>query len=576
MARGDIDKGSPDPSDPQFGSDEGVDAKESLAIALSGGGLRATLFQLGILLYLALVDELKHVDAVVSVSGGSILAAHLATRWDQAKRSPKDFTQVASDLIRFVRRDIRNSAMVPWIWSRCLVVTWLLPSWRRSAFLQHQYKAHFQETTLGDLPSVTNIPRSVFVATDTIEQRRVALMREGIVRFDFAGEVDGAPILAKGVHLFLAVAASSCFPPVFESLYLTYRELGITFDEFKGSLTLNDGGVAGNLGVEVLAGLIKRQQIVAKRMLVCDAERSLAEKPVAGLLASINAEGAALSAAARQVVQQLGSDALLVRFAHRSPEDNYLPFRVQTKLFNYRTDLDRPTWQECHALMMHGAASCQRLIGLTLKEVCPSTHQVRAAIREVLETAGAPKELPTPTEKDLDGCGNRSYLSLLVHATLALAVFLAGCASVSELAAYLHPSWPYRPLSALSLLLCPEPITERTIDDIADALAAAACAKTMDNVDPSLLKPELSRIAIKVGPNPTSSLLYVKKALQPSTCDHQVACEFVFSLANGAKQFHMGDAVTVVGRNGNIHVTPLGRNVQMNFNECTVVHQADH
>src|SRR6202035_5676474 len=128
MTLGDIDKRSMDANDSPNAADKQPGATETIALALSGGGLRATLFQLGILLYLVLVDELKHVNAVVSVSGGSILAAHLATRWDQAKRSPKDFTQVASDLIGFIRRDIRNSAMVPWIWSRCLVVTWLLSS----------------------------------------------------------------------------------------------------------------------------------------------------------------------------------------------------------------------------------------------------------------------------------------------------------------------------------------------------------------------------------------------------------------------------------------------------------------
>jgi predicted acylesterase/phospholipase RssA len=51
-----------------------------LGLALSGGGFRATIFHLGVLIRLAELDLLRHLHVISSVSGGSILAAHYMLR----------------------------------------------------------------------------------------------------------------------------------------------------------------------------------------------------------------------------------------------------------------------------------------------------------------------------------------------------------------------------------------------------------------------------------------------------------------------------------------------------------------
>src|ERR1044071_10071481 len=51
-----------------------------LGLALAGGGFRATLFHLGVLVRLAELDLLRHLHVISSVSGGSILAAHYMLR----------------------------------------------------------------------------------------------------------------------------------------------------------------------------------------------------------------------------------------------------------------------------------------------------------------------------------------------------------------------------------------------------------------------------------------------------------------------------------------------------------------
>lgn len=54
-----------------------------LGLALSGGGFRATLFHLGVVKALLDRGVLKDVCHITSVSGGSILAAHLVLHWEE-------------------------------------------------------------------------------------------------------------------------------------------------------------------------------------------------------------------------------------------------------------------------------------------------------------------------------------------------------------------------------------------------------------------------------------------------------------------------------------------------------------
>jgi NTE family protein len=56
------------------------DERRGVALCLSGGGYRASLFHLGVLRRLNELGTLTRVDTVSAVSGGSILAAFLAQR----------------------------------------------------------------------------------------------------------------------------------------------------------------------------------------------------------------------------------------------------------------------------------------------------------------------------------------------------------------------------------------------------------------------------------------------------------------------------------------------------------------
>jgi NTE family protein len=57
--------------------------KKEIALALSGGGFRATLFTLGSLWRLNEFGLLPRINRITSVSGGSITSAYLAMRWNE-------------------------------------------------------------------------------------------------------------------------------------------------------------------------------------------------------------------------------------------------------------------------------------------------------------------------------------------------------------------------------------------------------------------------------------------------------------------------------------------------------------
>lgn len=558
---GECQRTSSDSDDVSIAGDK-LTSWSSIALALSGGGLRATLFELGITLYLAITGELKNVKAVVSVSGGSILAAHLATRWDRATSNTDDFVQTAADLVRFLRTDIRNLSMVRWLWSRCLVVPFFLRKWGRVHFLEHQYKRHFVETTLGDLPSDSGTPLFAFVASDTKRQHRVALMREGIFRFGFDGVQADTTVLAEGVHLSLAVASSSCFPPVFENLELRYKDLGITYDEFDGQLNLRDGGVAGNLGVEVLTGLVNQGSVVATRLFFCDAENGLPEEPSTGPLATVYTGLAALSESARQVVKSLGSNAQLLRFASRPSKDG-LAFRALTSLASYRTDLDRPTWQECQALMIHGAAICADALNIPNGASRPSPDRVRDTIREVLKRAGCEDALPEPTEKDFKRCSKRSYWRIAVHALLIL---LCICAA-AEVAAFITPQWSIRPLTQAWRLIIPEKVIDADVDQALNKIANTVCNDSSGTVTADLKRGILYRLMITPASSPSRTLIHYRKSVRPNGCQRDVDCECTFRGQFSTDEFEEGRAVNVVGRF--LKVTTRGTmNVYLDFYDC--------
>ena len=91
-------------------------ARPRVALALSGGGFRASIFHLGVLKRLAELGQLPRVDVVSTVSGGSIVGAFLALRWGRVAADGADAAalerHVTAPFLDFVQK---RNFILDWI-----------------------------------------------------------------------------------------------------------------------------------------------------------------------------------------------------------------------------------------------------------------------------------------------------------------------------------------------------------------------------------------------------------------------------------------------------------------------------
>lgn len=224
--------------------------RSGIALALSGGGYRAFLFHLGAIRRLNQLGALSRITTVSSVSGGSIMSAFLADRlqpWPDDGASFGAFeTAVAVPMKRLAGKNIRT-----WPIAKRLLPWNLLNSQVQVQALAETYRRQVTRLNLRDLPA---LPKFVYCATDL--PYAVNWVFEGDRMGDYQAGYQTPP---ADWPLALAVAASSCFPPVFTPLKpdLNPEDLkggkagrGTTRDEVIRSLSLSDGGVYDNMGLE--------------------------------------------------------------------------------------------------------------------------------------------------------------------------------------------------------------------------------------------------------------------------------------------------------------------------------------
>jgi predicted acylesterase/phospholipase RssA len=413
----------------------------SIVVAFSGGGLRAALFQLGIVVYLQSTNRLSDLSGIVAVSGGSILAGHLVKNWTRVTGGHDSFVAVAHEFVAWTQLDIRNNIVVKWLWS------WWSP-WlyfrgkSLTGRLRLSYDDFFGTVTLGDLRT-PSVPHIAIAASDSIRRERVVFTSKNLLRLPVTlyddEKAHPRAVAATGIPLAFAVTASSCFPPIFRRIRATHEDFGLTYSEFQDTCQLNDGGVAGNLGVEVLLALRSIEGLTAESTIVCDAERRQTKKPFASPLADKDLQAAALSQAARKALTtQLSKSSALIRFSERTEGPLALSFAAQTTLFGFRTDLDAPNWPEVSALLLHGAAAAANSLG-KLQDI--ENEQIRSTICSIIKAAGGPDTFETPTRDQLRGCNGRKLWGILGHAIVVFGTLVAAisCFSVIGISYLIAP-----------------------------------------------------------------------------------------------------------------------------------------
>ena len=229
---------------------------DRLGLALSGGGFRGVLYHLGVVRFLRDAGILNKVTHITSVSGGSIIGAHLVLNWDKYCGSDEEFDQMADELVRYVQLDVRNRIVRRFPFASALNTLRRLlrmgSSRRltRAGLLEKFYEKHlYGDTSLFQLP---DRPRLHILATNLSEGCLSSFHKNGLL---LQRRVPGRRDRFESIHMGLAtvpmaVAASSAFPGFFPPLEINGSEVGAEAGEFIRQ-AFTDGGVYDNLGLRM-------------------------------------------------------------------------------------------------------------------------------------------------------------------------------------------------------------------------------------------------------------------------------------------------------------------------------------
>lgn len=212
-----------------------------ILLALSGGGFRATIFHLGVMRAFRDAQLLSQIEAISSVSGGSITAAHLLLSWHGYSNYGADhFAELENELKAFTTKGIRNQiadAISPYtfMWSG-----------RATDLLAQKYEEQWPNKQLKHLHADVAPPKLFMMATNLSRHTSYSYFsKDG---YTMAGQ-DARAIKIPSLPIATAVAASSAYPALFPALKLSFDS---TQDAGTPADYLTDGGIFENLGTVVL------------------------------------------------------------------------------------------------------------------------------------------------------------------------------------------------------------------------------------------------------------------------------------------------------------------------------------
>jgi NTE family protein len=372
--------------------------RRPFGLCLSGGGFRAALYGLGVMRYLAEARRLSDVSVICGVSGGAVATAAVGS--GVAKAAGRDgldqggfITQTFDPFLQAVTsRNLRQEALRRWLHQR------ILPGGRpRNLILAEVlHEALFPHlTTLVELP---DHPQLIFTGTELGAGRAFRFAKSFIGSWD-----QGYTTPPQAFAVAEAVAASAAAPPFIPPLQLHSSDLGLA--NAPHVLTITDGGVYDNLGIEWFQGWSTtrrpRSALPADDLIVVNASGPLARAhgPFRGLRAlnrSRKVQYAQTQAtrirwlvaeleAGRQQGIYLGvtGDPRKYRLPDGAPVDpscysGALPSQLVTPLAELRTDFNRFTADEARLLSYHGYWSAHaRLASLRPAQAveCPSWRE---------------------------------------------------------------------------------------------------------------------------------------------------------------------------------------------------------
>ena len=221
-----------------------------VGLALSGGGVRATVFHLGVLARLARQSLIENITILSTVSGGSLAVALVRACSGNAWPGSDGFLEHTIPKARqlLTTRSLKRAYL-----RRLLLPTWALRHGRAAAMAQALRDCWSVTGSLSDLP---DSPRWIINATCYETGKNWRFMKKRM------GDYVTGHVSSPQLPIAQAVAASSAVPGLIGSLKLdTGRFEWFAYDRAGapqpqsprfGTLSLWDGGVYDNLGVEAL------------------------------------------------------------------------------------------------------------------------------------------------------------------------------------------------------------------------------------------------------------------------------------------------------------------------------------
>jgi NTE family protein len=224
----------------------------AIGLALSGGGLRATLFGLGSLWRLNDLGWLPHLRSLTGVSGGALTVGLLASRWDQL-----DFSQgTARNFVPLVARPLE--AFVGRGLSLSMLTAAFLDPRRTAAEVVADYYAKwlYGDVSLPMLPApqAGQVPEFIIYASSLQTGGGIGFSQRK-VRSLVLGELENLDI-----SLATLCAASSAVPPFLSPAVIRTAPSAWTggrtdvpnLDALRREMVLSDGGVYDNMGLRAV------------------------------------------------------------------------------------------------------------------------------------------------------------------------------------------------------------------------------------------------------------------------------------------------------------------------------------
>lgn len=340
-----------------------------LALALSGGGIRAAVFHCGVLQRLALDGLLEQTTFVSTVSGGSLVTGLIVCQ--SGHKWPSSEQYLDSVLPQVTKCLTTATLQQSYVWSS-FVLPWRLAQ-GRAHVLAKQLEAQWKISgTLQDIPAT---PRWFINATcyETGKNWRFSQSRMGDYLTGY--------VLMPDVAISAAIAASAAFPGVIGPL--TIRAGQYQWHRYEDGepiptttpgkrYELWDGGVYDNLGIEPLFKPREGFREGFDLLLVCDASAPLSIDP-----RTVKQRVLRLVDIAADQVRSLRSRAVVSEFmrtkdsgayfkmgntvhqiysavGQSSPEGEYLSLQDVEREATFPTTLRRLTMGEFSRLRRHG------------------------------------------------------------------------------------------------------------------------------------------------------------------------------------------------------------------------------